>query len=289
MNLFIDLSESDFLLAYWLLAGVILSLCYYYVTSKDSSASMPELPLPGAVDAYSVAYLKGELNGLALVAVVALAERGYLCISPIASSQISRIRTLERVAPVPERKQLNPLEKAVYDWFERPQPANELFALPGRLRSFGLIYEENHQRNALLSDPRRDGAGWLALLAAGSTLLAVAGLRLIMPIQSGEPVLPLLISLCLSLFALWVVCESGRLSARGDAYQKLLKNEGADLPFSSGGHYALATAVVGFSALAGTSLAELGELLEPVYGSILGVGDGSDGSDGGCGCGGCGG
>ena len=72
-----------------------------------------------------------------------------------------------------------------------------------------------YQRNALLSDPRREDAGWLALLAAGSTLLAVAGLRLIMSIQSGEPVLALLISLCLSLFALWVVCKSGRLSARG--------------------------------------------------------------------------
>jgi len=121
-------------------------------------------------------------------------------------------------------------------------------------------------------------------------LLGVALFRVLQALPQGHPV-GFLVLLCgVGLLALWWVCRPQRLSSRGEALLSDVRLHSGVIAIGSGSRLALATALFGAAALAGTELDLIREYLETVPASSSSGGGGGDGDGGGCGgCGGCGG
>ena len=121
----------------------------------------------------------------------------------------------------------------------------------------------------------------------GLAIVVIGGWRFLIGLAHQHPVVFLAWMAALSLGILAAVGSPGRLSARGKAYVAQLKPIVGAIG-SGGSHYALAAAVLGMSALAGTPYEDFGKLFKKSQASSSG-GCGAGCGDGGGGCGGCGG
>jgi hypothetical protein len=180
----------------------------------------PFYQIPGGLDPYEVAYLRGGRNEVARVVIVSLVERRLLELQQPDCGSLRGLVTGskyigQRAAPPGVR--LSELEQAVYDWFAEPRPVGDIFrkSLPAELTPYCLPFEERLQRRQLL---HAAGAGGIGAL-----------IQFVM---------------------------RRRLTAEGKAYLKQLRERLAathdPMP------YALAAAVGGTTALAATPLADLG-------------------------------
>jgi uncharacterized protein (TIGR04222 family) len=186
------------------------------------------------------------------------------------------------------------MEQTVYDWFSTLRTGREVFSgeLPPRVGAHCLGYEERLQQERLLTDDSYDG--WNALLLGGAIIGGIGVARLLVGLSREQPVGFLIVMGIAAILILIGICSPGRMTARGKAYIDQFKTPSLALEHANGGHYALATAVMGLSVLSGTPYEEFNKTFQKGQsssggcGASCGGGDGG-GGDGGCGgCGGCG-
>jgi uncharacterized protein (TIGR04222 family) len=228
--------------------------------------------------------MQGGKHELTRAIIVSLAERGYVRATGTA---------IERRQTPSDSTEFAPVEQTVYDWLSTGRTAEEVFGgdLPDRVGTYCLRYEERLQQERFVTDESYKAFGWKAGLLGGGAIVGIGGLRLLVGLVRGEPTGFLVNMGLVSIAILVLVCSPSRLTARGQAYIERLKKSLNSLGHSTGSRYALVTAILGVSGLAGTPYEAFGEIFKKAQSSSSGGcgarGGGSD--DGGGGCGGCGG
>jgi len=292
MNPITDLTGPQFLVFYAVLITVTVAYCWFRRRGSDALASLPPPALPQRFDPYEIAYLRGGDREVARVAVVRLAQSGYLLTGG------KRIVTQTDHPPLQD---LTDLERCVFDWVAQERNVKDVFydsELIAMLRSHTLRYEERLHRDRMLVE--NDAmAGYTAIALA---LIAGVGiLRLFVGLVRQRPVGFLILMGIAGLIALFLVSRRSRLSARGEAYLKGLQQEWEQRarPVQvDDDSIVLATGLFGAGVLAGTPYEDLSHTNKSHDSSAsISCSAGGDGGGGGCsggggcggGCGGCGG
>lgn len=285
-----------FLAFYAVISTVALSVSatFRHLTRTPSDARMDtELPL----DAYSIAYLTGDVEAVVNGAVVSLANRGLI---EIESKSIPTVRHTEKRNPT----QLPSLEAIVARASNQPE---------------GVTIKELRQKIKAGLQPRHQKlveSGFLpttsqAAFSVGVSMFIVTVLLIIGVIKAGvgvwrdRPILFLICEMLVVAFAGYAISLVGRRrTIRGDLAVARLKQihssyrrlEGQDVDWDqTPSILPLAVGLFGLTCLEQTPYASLRHRLNPVTSSDNGgtgcgsTGCGGGGCGGGCGGGGCGG
>ena len=312
MNPVTDFNAREFLTFYAVFILAVWTLRAWFNWSSDRTLDEAWTP-PLKPNAYDIAYLRGGANELARVAVVGLAERGFL---------ETRGQTIGQTASHPNPATLSSLDRSVFDFFQPERTVREIeeAGLHVRVNPHVLAFEERLQSEQLLSPPNLIGAARQSAGLAAAVIFVVGLARSIVALQRHRPAGFLIAMGLVGVIAVaWP--RVGRLSRRGKAYLRSLRD--AALSLNTRGiepadtSLFMATALFGMTALSGSPQEPLGEMFTRQkaasagasadgggwFGGISdggsggsdGGGGGSDGGGGGgsCGggggCGGCGG
>lgn len=287
----------------------------------DFTAQMPLPPIPSEPDPFEIAYLRGGANELARAATFALSQKGLVEIS-----QNGKDTWFQQTANAnPPR--LNPLERAVFNYFSEPRKPKELFQKSGLkevLQPFASTYEARLAAQHFLTDAAtKSQIGKLSLAFAA----IVAGLgiyKIIAAVLYGySNYWYLIISCMIGSIILLAMSNAPRLTEHGKQYLDRLqlafekfrysakpatfnKNQAPANSFAAVDPLLLGVGIFGTAALAGTAYDSYNQAFHKSQqaqsssgGSGCGSGCGtstdasscSSGGDGGGGCsgGGCGG
>ena len=241
------------------------------------------------------AYLAGGYERLTTAAIARLVENGSAVLS-------DDRKHLERGTRLPDGG-LSQVEMAIYNSLPCGNTPTELKSMQAAVESaFGDEARRLEAEGFVLSTPRQASLGYASVIPLLLVMVFFAIPRLFMGIANDRPVVFLVITIVVGGIICGIAALAGsyRLSRRGDAVLARLKSEHVELKSGKGGSNfdpALAVALFGTMALAGTSLA----YMQTWYPRITtdssgggcgtssgGTGGGGDGGGGG-GCGGCGG
>jgi len=167
MNPITDFNAREFLTFYAVFILAVWMLKAWFSWSSDRTLDETWTP-PLTANAYDVAYLRGGANELTRVAVVGLAERGFL---------ETRDKTIGQAPNHPNPATLSALERSVFDFFKPERTVREIeeAGLRVRVNAHVLAFEERLQAEKLLTPPNviataLRGAG----LAAGAIFVVAA-------------------------------------------------------------------------------------------------------------------
>jgi uncharacterized protein (TIGR04222 family) len=300
MNPITDFNAREFLTFYavFILSAWILRAWFNWRSDRTLDETWTP---PLTTNPYDVAYLRGGANELARVAVVGLAERGFL---------ETRGQTIGQTASHPNLATLSSLERSVFDFFQPERTVREIeeAGLRVRMNPHVLAFEERLQAEQLLSPPNLIGAARQSTGLAAAAVFVVGLARFFVALQRHRPAGFLIAMGLVGVIAVgWP--RVGRLSRRGKAYLASLRDSASS--FTHGTEPAdtslfMATALFGMTALSGSPQEPLGQMFTRQKaasdssgatwfgGGGDGGGGGSDGGGGGScggggGCGGCGG
>lgn len=292
MNPFTELTGSQFLGFYAVVAGIVLAVSWWWKWASDPTAGEAVPPVPQEVDPYELAYLRGGENELARVVIVNLTDRGYLRRFKEDGGEL-QIHQMDELPPLDD---LNELEQSVFDWFVHPMGAEEIFSkqqLPSTLQSHCLTSMEQFYEAHLLKPDELKAAEWKIGVVVGVVLGGVGVPRLLIGWWHDQPSLFLFLMMAVAVNILGRICGGDRLSRCGQEYLRLIQER---LKFTNTGDardLTLAAAAFGVDALTGTHLSDLAQMFQRSSnadgGGACGAACGADGGGGGCGgCGGCG-
>src|SRR5262245_58311467 len=108
MNPITDFNAREFLTFYAVFILTVSIVRAWFNRNSDRTLDETWTP-PVAANAYDIAYLRGGANELTRVAVVGLAERGFL---------EARAKTIGQAAGHPNPATLTPLERSIFDFFQ---------------------------------------------------------------------------------------------------------------------------------------------------------------------------
>lgn len=304
-----NMPGPEFIFVYGMVIAVTLLLCWRVMRALDPTAVMPVPRVPIKPDPYEIAYLRGGENNVARVAVVSLAQRGYLWVtkekekgglfswvtkgsSGLSSSREQRI---ERMPDHPDARHLNPLERRIFDYFSSPHTASEVFKPEGLAEVMVLEcarYEQRLQTEKLLATAELKDLAWKIGLAGGAVIVGLGGFKFIVALSRGRPnVLFLIIMGIVAVSILVGICRQ-RLSTRGSAHLKELEQafEGLKGQTFAASPTAdttlpLLMGLFGVAVLAGTPFEVYQQMFrrQSSGGCGGGCGGGCDGGCGGCG------
>lgn len=290
MNPITDFNAREFLLFYavFILAAWMVRLWFTWHSDRTLDDAWIR---PGVANPYDVAYLRGGANELARVAIVRLAERGFIEIRRDAVVQSPTDSSLAT---------LTSLERSLFDFFEGERSAREItdeISLRARVNAHVLPYEERLQSQRLLSPPDVMSADRRSALVAAASIALVGVARFAVALQRHRPAGFLIAMGIVGIIAVaWPSVR--RLSRRGKAYLDSLRDasssfnaRGAESPDAT---LFMATALFGMTALSGSPHEALGEMFTRQKASNAAAsggtdgwfGGGSDGGGGGAGGGG---
>ena len=278
-NALTDLSSRQFLALYALACIAVLFLAHWIVRSTDRSDSGGWEALPRDLDAYEIAYLRGDLNELVRYVVFDLIRSGYLELVPAEGKKAASIGWTA-TAPVVET--LSPPAQIVYAFFAEPHSADELFAssVPVNVAAAYAGERQKLEARQLFASPAKRAASRAVRIAGALVIIALAADRLwFAAVMHHRNIGFLLLIGIVSLVLLFPLTAVRRLSRRGRRYLRGLR---AALPatpqnttFASPA-FPLVVAAGGMVVLAGTPYAGLSQTFQKQAAS-----DGS-GSSGGC-------
>jgi uncharacterized protein (TIGR04222 family) len=295
MNPITDFNAREFLTFYPVFILAVWMVRRWFTWQSDRTLDDAWIP-PGVANPYDVAYLRGGANELARVALVRLAERGFL---------EARSTGVVQSSTHPDLASLTSLERSLFDFFDSERSAREItdeISLRARVNAHVLPYEERLQSQRLLSPSNVIRADRRSALLGAAAIALVGVARFAVALQRHRPAGFLI---AMGIVGIIVVAWPGvgRLSRRGKAYLDSLR--GAASSFNA--HDAaspdttlfMATALFGMTALDGSPHEALGEMFTKQKASAAAssgdaggwFGAGSDGGGGGDGGGGasCGG
>lgn len=300
-----DLTSRQFLIFYGTLCALVVLAGAWLVRWISAMSSDGWEPLPQNLDAYEIAYLRGDINELVRFIVFDLVRSGALELSP----RDGKKPPVFRHSPAaPSAETLGSTAQAVYDFFVEPHSAEQLFAsqVPQKVAQ---LYEPERallERRRLFTMPIARSAMVRARLVGLLLILGFGGYRLwyAYELHHRNIGFTILIGVA-SIVLLFLLTALPRLSRRGRQYLRSLR-AALPAPANSGvvsNAFPLIVAAGGMAVLAGTPYAGLGDTFRQAaaatssstsggcgsgYGSGGGSGDGGGGDGGGCG-GGCGG
>ncbi len=297
MNPITDFNAREFLTFYALFILVVWMVRSWFDWQSDQTLDDTWTP-PGMVNPYDVAYLRGGADELARVAIVGLAERGFLDV---------RAQTIGQMSGHPNPATLTALERSVFDFFEPERTVRDIekAGLRVRVNPHVLSYEERLQSQQLLSPPTVIHAARRSAFLGAAAIVVVGFARFLVALERHRPA-GFLIAMGIvgAIVVGWP--RIGRLSRRGKAHLDSLRGtassfnaRGAESPDTS---LLMSSALFGMTALSGSPHEALGEMFTRQKaasadssggaGGWFGGGDGGGGGScggGGGGCGGCGG
>ena len=129
---------------------------------------------------YDVAYLRGGADELARVAIVGLAERGFLEV---------RAQTIGQAAGHPNPATLTALERSVFDFFEPERTVRDIerVRLRVRVNAHVLSYEERLQSQQLLSPPNVIHAARRSAFLGAASIAVVGVARFLVALERHRP------------------------------------------------------------------------------------------------------
>jgi uncharacterized protein (TIGR04222 family) len=293
MNPITDFNAREFLTFYALFILAVLMVRSWFDWQSDQTLDDTWTP-PGKANPYDVAYLRGGVDELARVAIVGLAERGFLDV---------RARTIGQATGHPNPATLTALERSVFDFFEPERTVRDIekAGLRVRVNPHVLSYEERLQSQQLLSPPNVIHAARRSAFLGAAAIVVVGFARFLVALERHRPA-GFLIAMGI-VGAIVVGWPSiGRLSRRGKAYLNSLRGAASSFNARDAGEpdttLLMSSALFGMTALSGSPHEDLGEMFTRqkanadssggAGGWFGGGGDGGGvgGSDGGGGAGG---
>ena len=299
-NFIADMYGPHFLGFYLIVIVTVLALGRWRVWSADrtweDNREFPDEP----VNPLEVALLRGEINEVLRLTVVELVQRGYL---GVREQKLLGFTTGEKLAQSPtspDPRLLSAIQRPVFDFFEQPRIASNLFSDSALRDCFQAQCAEAENRlvNHQLITPQdvRRKSFQTAFLAA-LVILGLGGYKLAVAIAKGKSNVGFLIFLgFLGTIAAVLVCQAPRVSRRGKLYLKKLQDRYYRLKSGLQGlthavddtGLIFAVALFGLTVLKGTPYENLIATFRQANSSSGGCG-GSGCGGGGCGGGGCGG
>jgi len=287
-----DLSSYQFLIFYAAVCALVLVLLGWVVRSSDTTAAAGSEPLPRNLQAYEIAYLRGDVNELVRFVVFDLTRGGALELVPGARKRAPQI---QRTGMSPERDALSAPAQIVYDYFAAPHTAGELFKsdVPASVAAAYSATRLDLESRGLFAPAQSAAASRSARIAGVAVIAGLGAYRLwyAAAMHHGNVLFLIAIGI-VSLVLLLVVTTVPRLSKRGVQYLRMLRGA---LPVSrdrlvpASDSFPLIIAAGGMAALSGTPYEGLGTTFRrqaraDVTSTSAGCGAGSDGT--GCGSGG---
>ncbi|WP_309891922.1 TIGR04222 domain-containing membrane protein [Archangium sp.] len=298
----LDWSGPQFLMGYavfLVVAFVAARVCQHLLRTPAEPPGPSELDM----DPYEVAALQ-DLDTVTQTVVATLVRNGQLSIAD------GNLRVTSELPSDAHR-----LEKAVYRKVKHDEGATPTELHAAVKIEMAALERALHLRGFLLPREQARRLMWTSLLIF-TAALGLGVLKVLIGIGRDRPVAFLVFLLLFATglgYSILVTSGNSRRSRRGDAALKLLREENQPLlvtvasegPALSSGHLAMAVALFGTSALAGSSHRELRTMLAPSSGGVSDLdsntssfsdsssssSSSSDSSScgGGGGCGGCGG
>lgn len=295
-----------FLALYTIAIGTVIVGSRWLIRQGDETRHEPTPPVPETPDPYLVAWLRGNTNEVARLALFDLLQQGrieqYAKKSAFGLVSTQMLRRAEGA----RGDDLSPLLNAVWKWLGTEREANKVFqsGLPEAVAPFTESLQADCERLGLIT--REEGLHGQRLIR-GAGLLAIAalgGYKFTVALATGHHNVGGLIVLCLGgCVAELVLARTRRLTDLGRRTLKAMQTAFAgiqkDVPADATAdpRLLLAMGVFGIIALQGTAHGGFYDLYRKSAAASGGCGAGigascgsaSCGSGGGCGGGGCGG
>ena len=315
-----NLPGPYFLVFYgFVIAAAIIA--FKIVKSKlDFTGKMPLPPIPVEPDPFEIAYLRGGANELARAATFALTQKGLIEISQ--NGKDIWIQQTAKANPL----RLNPIERAVFNYYSEPRKPKELFQKSGLkeiLQPFASTYEARLAAQHFLIDGATKSLIGKYSLTFAAAVAGLGGYKVIAALLNGySNVWYLIVIGAIGSFVLLAMSNAPRLTEHGKkhlerlqlAFEKFryasipknqIQNQQTATTFASVDPLLLTVGIFGTAALAGTAYDDYNRAFHKSQnaqsssgGSSCGSGCGtssdssscSSGGDGGSGCSsGCGG
>lgn len=288
------LDGPQFLLLYVVVCSATVTFAAWFVRSKDTSTAGAPEPIGNDLNPYAIAYLRGGANELVRYIVFELTRDRLLEVVP--SKKKHKPARIVRTSATHGAQ--SALAKMVYDYFETPHTAQELFAssIPQQVESaFEPARGELVSRRLLTGDEMTSASRTMRVngcLIVDGLFLARLWYAIVMHHRN---IFFMFVVAGISTIVLLLLTKAPRVSKRGRQYLESLR---ASLPVSNDPAaiaspvFGLAVAAAGIAVLAGTPYAALGDTFKRqlASGASSSSGCGSSGcGGGGCGGGGCGG
>lgn len=227
MSKFIHNTLTDMPLLYFLalygacsLIGLLVGSFWIWLCDGTRDEDLPD-DVSFLKDPYRIALLSGNARRVTQLAVFDLLEQGY--IQRLASRRrllLVRIKYLQRSAQPPSLESLTPIQRAVWDWLQRPRRESEILchessllkvveplcpALASPLRDHRLL-------ETTLRSIMRPLVGWIL----GLGIVSVGLYKWIASIMAGHPeTFCLLLMMVVGLAFTAIICRTQRLSDLG--------------------------------------------------------------------------
>ena len=299
-----DIHGPAFLLVYGVIALAVIAAAYWLVRTHDQTGRREPPPVPGGLDPYELAYLRGGKYAVIRTAMYALHHLGLVEVIP--RKWLSPTRLVAKADARPVRP-LTELEERVLGTLRSPVEPSSLFRSEVLARDVERLCRPFRTRleseELLRSEDVRASARMIPFLAS-AVLVALSLYKIVLAAGEHRPFFFLIIETIVALVILWKTVgavAAAHASARGRAYLKRLQDAYRDMsrPAAAAAGASsqpdmLSIALVGLfgiGILSGTSDAAFASLFPTSSsGGGLGVEAGSSGcGGGGCGGGGCGG
>jgi uncharacterized protein (TIGR04222 family) len=302
-----------FLFFYFIIATSAVIFTAVILQRQDRNDAPPSVS--ANPDPYEIAYLRGGVNEVIRVVVLALLQRGVL--EQRIGIKAGRLKasmppTITVASGGPSPDSLQPLEKAVVIWCWSPRQPPEFFTgtLPQEFKRLCAGYERDLMDSGLLTRPEEQQARNRIALPIALAVLALGGYKIWAALETGHNNIGfLIVEMIAAVIAFAVVGNTPRATRRGRqyiqhlqiAYQNLKRPGVRSASNGAVDPALLALAVFGVAALAGTPEAAYAAMFRQASGASSGGcgsssgGCGGSGGGGGCGggggggCGGCGG
>lgn len=214
MNPF-DLRGPEFLLFYIFFSVVVIALLIILRRALESGAA----PRVDLADPYLIAYLRGGRDEAIRVAMIALVDRGLL------ESNGTRLKRVKGKSPMLVRRLL---EQLILEKFTEEAEAKEAFTY-APVVSAAEKYEDELQSTRLLPDGATKERRLFLLLVAILALAVVAWSKVYIALMRGRTNVAFLIILSVIVIIIAICVSRPRLTARGSAMLKDLRNLYGDL------------------------------------------------------------
>lgn len=313
---------GPYFLMFYAFAIAAAAIALKIIKSKlDFTGQMPLPPIPTEPDAFEIAFLRGGSNELARAATFALNQKGLIEIS-----QNGKETWIQQTASA-NPALLNPLERAVFNYYAEPRKPKDLFQKNGLkeiLQPFSSTYEARLAAQHFLTDAAAKAQVIKISLAFAAAIIGLGFYKLLAAVLYGNYNIGFLILFgFIGIIILGVMANPPRLTEHGKKYLERLQlafekfkyasipktqNQPAATTFAAVDPLLLTVGLFGTAALAGTAYDNYNQAFhksQQAQGSAGGSGCGSscgtssdssscssggDGGGGGCGggCGGCG-
>ncbi|MCB9851668.1 MAG: TIGR04222 domain-containing membrane protein [Phycisphaerales bacterium] len=301
-NYIANMYGPDFLKVYFVTAVlvVVVGWAAKYFADRTRIAATPEVP--ERPDPYAIAHLRGGANEVVRLAVFNLLRRGYLASANSTSLRVTSEDYLKQAETAPSVRDLNRIEKAVFDHAARQKKPREFLkpSLTSIVETLAADYEQQHtEQRFRLPRETRVIAGWIIAIGL-AVILGLGGFKLVVALAKGKHNVAFLILIGIGASLVhMLVCWPRRISDLGKRYIERLKSVCSESKSSLAATVIdpgetsalLAVSVFGLAALGPTSMSNVRDMFQQSNsnsscGSTCGSSCG--GGCGGGGCGGCG-